>query len=89
VPGVGATGGGLGDLIELQDDAFEIGECAEDRGRPREGLVVPDIRMERSTSRHSAVRESSVRAQQFQSSRQDFNLVLRERSRKGDAGKTD
>ncbi|KAJ4370899.1 hypothetical protein N0V86_008593 [Didymella sp. IMI 355093] len=89
VPGVGATGGGLGDLIELQDDAFEIGDGEEDRGRQREGLVVPSINTERSTSRHSAVRESSLRAQQFQSSRQDFNLVLRERSRKGDGGKTD
>ncbi|KAJ4400262.1 hypothetical protein N0V91_008827 [Didymella pomorum] len=89
VPGVGATGGGLGDLIELQDDAFEIGDGEDDRGRPREGLVVPSIHMERSTSRHSVGRESSVRAKQFQSSRQDFNLVLRERSRKGDAGKSD
>ena len=89
VPGVGATGGGLGELIELQDDAFEIGDGEDDRGRPREGLVVPSIHMERSTSRHSAVRESSVRAKQFQSSRQDFNLVLRERGRKGDAGKSD
>lgn len=90
VPGVGATGGGLGDLIELQDDAFEIGDGEEDRGRPRDGLVVPGLpSSERSTSRHSAVRESAARAQQFQSSRQDFNLVLRERSRKGDGGKTD
>ena len=89
VPGVGATGGGLGDLIELQDDAFEIGDGEEDRGRPREGLVVPSINTERSTSRNSAVQESASRAKQFQSSRQDFNLVLRERSRKGDGSKTD
>ncbi|KAH6611931.1 hypothetical protein C7974DRAFT_406615 [Boeremia exigua] len=89
VPGVGATGGGLGDLIEMQDDAFEIGDGEEDRGRPRDGLVVPSINAERSVSRHSAAKESAARAQQFQSSRQDFNLVLRERSRKGDSSKTD
>ncbi|KAJ4987891.1 LysM domain-containing protein [Stagonosporopsis vannaccii] len=89
VPGVGATGRGLGDLIELQDDAFEIGDGEEDRGRPREGLVVSQISAERSLSRQSGVSESRARAQQFQSSRQDFNLVLRERGRKGEGGKTD
>lgn len=95
VPGVGPTGGGgLGDLIELQDDAFEIGddggEEEDHRGRARDGLVVPTLGTERSASRQSAaVRESAARAQQFQTSRQDFNLVLRERSRKGDGGKTD
>ncbi|KAF2763237.1 hypothetical protein EJ05DRAFT_472151 [Pseudovirgaria hyperparasitica] len=36
VPGLAAEGGGLGDLIELRDDAFEIGDDEEDilRGRP-------------------------------------------------------
>lgn len=85
VPGVGASGAsGLGDLIELQDDAFEIGHGEDDRGRSRDGLVVPGLGAERSTSRQSA-----IRAQQFQSSRKDFNLVLRERSRKGEGSKTD
>lgn len=78
VPGVGATGGGLGDLIEMQDDAFEIGDGEDERGRQRDGLVVPTISTERSISRGG-----------FQSSRQDFNLVFRERSRKGDSSKTD
>ena len=79
VPGVGATGGGLGDLIEMQDDAFEIGDEEDDRGRPREGLTVPMVSTERSASRGKG----------FQSSRKDFNLVLRERSRKADSRKTD
>lgn len=93
VPGVGAAGGGLGDLIELQDDAFEIGDGEEDqhRGRAREGegLVVPGLSSERSSSRTEQVRESAERAKMFQSSRQDFNLVLRERGKKGVAGKKD
>ena len=79
VPGVGATGSGLGDLIELQDDAFEIGDGEEERGRARDGLVTEGIGTEREASR----------SQQFQSARQDFNLVLRERKGKGDGGKTD
>jgi hypothetical protein len=33
VPLIGAVGGDLGDLIELRDDAFEIGDWEEDRGR--------------------------------------------------------
>ncbi|KAJ4291785.1 hypothetical protein N0V90_009680 [Kalmusia sp. IMI 367209] len=33
VPMIGAVGGGLGDLIELRDDAFEIGDGEESRGR--------------------------------------------------------
>ncbi|KAF2995088.1 hypothetical protein E8E13_003281 [Curvularia kusanoi] len=99
VAGVGATGGGLGDLIELQDEVFEIGDGdgEEGRGRSREGggLVVPALSgAERSTSRHSssAAKESAARAKRFQtegSGRQDFNLVLRERGRKGDVGKKD
>jgi hypothetical protein len=35
VPVIGAVGGDLGDLIELRDDAFEIGDGEEDRGRSR------------------------------------------------------
>ncbi|KAJ4333986.1 hypothetical protein N0V95_009300 [Ascochyta clinopodiicola] len=82
VPGVSTgRGGGLGDLIELQDDAFEIGDGdgEDDRGRARDGLSVPSVSTERSSSR----------SQQFQSSRNDFNLVLRERSRRGDGTKKD
>lgn len=33
VPVIGAVGGDLGDLIELRDDAFEIGDDEGDRGR--------------------------------------------------------
>ncbi|KAF2442942.1 hypothetical protein P171DRAFT_474258 [Karstenula rhodostoma CBS 690.94] len=33
VPVIGAVGGDLGDVIELRDDAFEIGCGGEDRGR--------------------------------------------------------
>jgi hypothetical protein len=33
VPVIGAVGGDLGDLIELRDDAFEIGDGEEGRGR--------------------------------------------------------
>ncbi|KAF1980195.1 hypothetical protein BU23DRAFT_443944, partial [Bimuria novae-zelandiae CBS 107.79] len=33
VPVIGAVGGDLGDLIELRDDAFEIGDGQEERGR--------------------------------------------------------
>ncbi|KAF2636905.1 hypothetical protein P280DRAFT_521812 [Massarina eburnea CBS 473.64] len=33
VPGIGAVGDDIGDLIELRDDAFEIGDGEEDRGR--------------------------------------------------------
>ena len=84
VSGVGASGGGLGDLIELQDDAFEIGDGEDERGRSREGLVVPGIGNERSVNQQSA-----MRAKQFQSSGQEFHLSLRERSRKGGNSKTD
>ena len=91
VPGVGATGGGLGDLIELQDEVFEVGDGEEERGRAREGLSVPGMpSAERSSSRHSAAVESSARAQWLlSSSRQDFSLVLRERGGGGGGGKTD
>jgi hypothetical protein len=43
VPVIGAVGGDLGDLIELRDDAFEIGEGDESRGRSRgsETLLSP------------------------------------------------
>ncbi|KAF9694036.1 hypothetical protein EKO04_007935 [Ascochyta lentis] len=71
---------GLGDVIELQDDAFEIGHGELHRGRTRDGLAVPSSL---STDR------SASRSKQFQSARRDGNLVLRERSRKGDGAKTD
>ena len=96
VPGVGATGGGLGDLIELQDEVFEVGDGEEEsRGRAREGALSVPAGMpsaERSTSRHGSAKEESARAKRVlgsSSQRQDFNLVLRERGRKGGAGKTD
>jgi LysM repeat protein len=42
VPVIGAVGGDLGDLIELRDDAFEIGEGESERGRPGgNGLLIP------------------------------------------------
>lgn len=79
VPVIGAVGGDLGDLIELQDDAFEIGDEERNRGRSRaeETLASTD---ERSASRS---------AQQYQSARPDINLVLRERTRKSEGNKKD
>ncbi|KAH9868894.1 hypothetical protein J1614_007969 [Plenodomus biglobosus] len=74
VPVLGAVGGDLGDLIELRDDAFEIGDGEEDRGRSREDHVLAGM----------GQRASSARVQQYQSARPDFNLVLRERGKKGD-----
>ncbi|KAH7379634.1 hypothetical protein BKA66DRAFT_466397 [Pyrenochaeta sp. MPI-SDFR-AT-0127] len=79
VPVLGAVGGDLGDLIELQDDAFEIGDDERDRGRSRTDEILM------STSEQSISRT----AQQYQSARPDFNLVLRDRGRKGDGGKKD
>lgn len=79
VPVIGAVGGDLGDLIELRDDAFEISEDERDRGRSRTDEILV------STSERS----SSRTAQQYQSTRPDFNLVLRERGRKGDDRKSD
>ncbi|CAI6337096.1 unnamed protein product [Periconia digitata] len=41
VPVIGAVGGDLGDLIELRDDAFEIGDGEEDRGRRGNDVAIP------------------------------------------------
>jgi hypothetical protein len=78
VPVLGAVGGDLGDLIELQDDAFEIGDDEADRGRARNDDLLASIEQ----------RSSSI-GQQFQSARPDINLVLTDRRRKGDSSKTD
>ncbi|KAH9876876.1 hypothetical protein IAQ61_002237 [Plenodomus lingam] len=74
VPVLGAVGGDLGDLIELRDDAFEIGDGEEDRGRSREDHVLAGM----------DERASSARVEQYQSARPEFNLTLRERGKKGD-----
>jgi hypothetical protein len=79
VPVLGAVGGDLGDLIELQDDAFETGEDERDRGRSRAEETLA------STNERSV----SGSAQQYQSARPDINLVLRDRTRKGDGSKKD
>jgi hypothetical protein len=72
---LGAVGGDLGDLIELQDDAFDD---ERDRGRARtDAMSMPSN--ERSTSR----------IQQYQSARPDINLALTDRRRRGDAVKND
>lgn len=78
VPVLGAVGGDLGDLIELRDDAFEIGDGEEDRGRAR-------------GDDHSAPSNlvSNTIGQQFQTSRPDINLVLTDRRRRGDSSKID
>jgi hypothetical protein len=82
VPVLGAVGGDLGDLIELRDDAFEIGDGEDDRGRSRAEETLAST-SERSVSR------STPSTQQYQSARPDINLVLRDRTRKGDGGKKD
>ncbi|PVI04445.1 carbohydrate-binding module family 50 protein [Periconia macrospinosa] len=41
VPVIGAVGGDLGDLIELRDDAFEVGDGEEDRGRKGNDSTIP------------------------------------------------
>lgn len=79
VPVLGAVGGDLSDLIELRDDAFEIGDDERDRGRSRTDEIMA------STSEQS----SSTRVEQYQSARPDFNLVLRDRGRKGGSSKKD
>lgn len=79
VPVLGAVGGDLGDLIELQDDAFEIGDDEKDRGRSRT----------EETLAATSERSSSSRVEPYQSARPDFNLVLRERGRRGDGNKKD
>ncbi|KAH4408618.1 hypothetical protein HBH92_147010 [Parastagonospora nodorum] len=78
VPVLGAVGGDLGDLIELQDDAFEIGDDERDRGRARNDDLLALTEQ----------RSNSI-GQQYQSSRPDFNLVLTDRRRKGDSSKKD
>ncbi|KAF1946838.1 hypothetical protein EJ02DRAFT_197881 [Clathrospora elynae] len=78
VPVLGAVGGDLGDLIELRDDAFEIGDDERDRGRLRAEETLAST-AERSTSG----------SRQYQSARQDFNLTLRDRGRKGEGSKKD
>ncbi|KAL6711028.1 hypothetical protein ACN47E_006903 [Coniothyrium glycines] len=79
VPVLGTVGGDLSDLIELRDDAFEIGDEERDRGRSRTDEIMA------STSERS----SSSRVEQYQSARPDFNLVLNNRGRKGDGSKKD
>jgi hypothetical protein len=78
VPVIGAVGGDLGDLIELQDDAFEIGDGEQDRGRAR-----GDDHLASSNLMSASV------GQQFQTSRPDINLVLTDRRRRGDSSKND
>jgi hypothetical protein len=76
VPVIGAVGGDLGDLIELQDD---IGDEDADRGRSRmEGLTLP-----------SSERSSSRMMEQYQSARPDMKLVLTDRRRRDGVGKND
>ena len=70
VPMLGGTGGDLGDLIELQDDPFEIGDD-EIRGRSRDD------------------NNRTPTAEQYQSARPDFNLVLRDRRKGGADNKSD
>jgi hypothetical protein len=77
VPVLGAVGGDLGDLIELRDDAFEIDDDERAGGRTRTEQTLA------STSKRS----TSVTAQQYQSARPDFNLVLRDRGRKDEESK--
>jgi hypothetical protein len=69
----GAVGGDLGDLIELRDDAFEIGDDERDRGR----------------SRAEETLAATSEPQQYQPKRPDINLVLRDRTRKGEGSKKD
>ncbi|USP77407.1 carbohydrate-binding module family 50 protein [Curvularia clavata] len=78
VPVIGTVGGDLGDLIELQDDAFEISDEERNRGRSRAEETLAST--ERSTSRS---------AKQYQSARPDINLILRDRTRKSAGSKKD
>jgi hypothetical protein len=78
VPVLGAVGGDLGDLIELRDDAFEVGDDERDRGRARNDELLASIEQ----------RSSSI-GQQFQTSRPDINLVLTDRRRRGENSKND
>jgi LysM repeat protein len=74
VPVLGAVGGDLGDLIELRDNAFEIGDGEEERGRARGGEANSSLRVDASVH------------EQYQSARPDFHLVLRGRGARGDGG---
>jgi hypothetical protein len=78
IPVIGAVGGDLGDLIELRDDAFEIGDDERDRGRARTDDLLASV----------DPRSSSI-GQQFQTSRPDINLVLTDRRRRADNSKKD
>ncbi|KAF2026337.1 hypothetical protein EK21DRAFT_74405 [Setomelanomma holmii] len=78
VPVLGAVGGDLGDLIELRDDAFEIGDDERERGRSRTEDLLSSIDP-----------RSSSMGQQFQTSRPDINLVLTNRRKRGDSSKKD
>jgi len=70
VPVIGAVGGDLSDLIELRDDAFEIGEDERDRGRQMDGNLIGTVEQRNQ--------------QQYQSSRPDINLVLTDRRKRND-----
>jgi hypothetical protein len=74
VPVLGAVGGDLGDLIELRDDAFEIGDGEEERGRTRRG--------------ETSLQDNHSR-EQYQSARPEFHLVLRGKGARGDGDKKD
>jgi hypothetical protein len=78
VPVLGAVGGDLGDLIELRDDAFEVGDDERDRGRSRTDDLLASIDP-----------KSSSMSQRFQSSRPDINLVLTDRRKRGDSSRKD
>jgi hypothetical protein len=78
VPVLGAVGGDLGDLIELRDDAFEIGDDERERGRARTDDLLTSVDQRSSLVNH-----------QFQSSRPDINLVLTDRRRRGESSKND
>lgn len=84
VPVLGAVGGDLGDLIELRDDAFEIGDGEGDRGRSRTGDVPTSL-----DQRSSSIGQFQSSVGQFQSSRPDINLVLTDRRKRGDVVKND
>ncbi|KAF2198667.1 hypothetical protein GQ43DRAFT_378045, partial [Delitschia confertaspora ATCC 74209] len=73
VPGIGAVGGDLGDLIELRDDAFELGgEERDAKGNPA-----------------TAGQLSGQSKQLYQNSRAPSGLDIRERGRRAESRKTD
>ncbi|KAF1960808.1 hypothetical protein CC80DRAFT_438035, partial [Byssothecium circinans] len=77
VPVIGAVGGDMGDLIELRDDAFEVGEgqgLGQGQGEERRGRTVGSG----SGSGSEGARMMQV-DQQYRSARRDVNLVLRGR----------